>query len=284
MRDPIIFILQNVVSGLIVYALTQPRLWRSLIFFRSRRDPRHGKLIFFLFACIAWACLNIFAILYAQGTELQLLTVTTVFLVTSTLLCRFFLKELNKFWHIGILGADIEVKKGIDYKKALNLCQNHLEFLGTGAVKLTSALEFEEALVRCRQDLPIKFLLCKPTEENLIKAAQRAGKHKDEYCYLIRNSLQKIVDIKKQRGLNIQVRFYDGISYFRLMFIDRSICLFSFNIFGEGDGSRLPQLHVVKAGQRKRDSSSFYNPLELYFGELWERATEWDFKSYLENH
>jgi len=66
------------------------------------------------------------------------------------------------------------------------------------------------------------------------------------------------------------------------MFIDRSICLASYNVFGEGDGSQLPQIHVVRAPESKREATSYYHSFELYFDHQWDSASLWDFKEYIE--
>jgi len=118
-------------------------------------------------------------------------------------------------------------------------------FLGTGAAKLTREDEFENAIRRCRPEQPIRFLLCKPTYDFLIEAARRFGVDRDEYKTIVTNSLRKIAELK-EKYKNIEVRFYSQFQVFRLMFIDDSICLVSYNVMGEGDGSQLPQLHILK--------------------------------------
>jgi hypothetical protein len=189
--------------------------------------------------------------------------------------------ELDQLWRVGLKGADQEIRNGISYRRSLELCKNSLDFLGIGASKLTREEEFEKALLRCRPDTPTRLLLLNPTDMNLKSAAKRAGKDEHEYKELVLNSLRKITEVKKRRELNVEVRFYKETPVFRLMFIDRYICLLSYNVFGEGDGSQLPQLHVLRAPETRREVTSFYYPLEQYFRRLWESSDPWNFSDFL---
>ena len=65
------------------------------------------------------------------------------------------------------------------------------------------------------------------------------------------------------------------------MFIDDWLCLASHYVFGEGDGSEFPQLHVRRSAM-ERDVNSLYYPFEQYFDELWANAETWDFIQYIE--
>jgi hypothetical protein len=65
------------------------------------------------------------------------------------------------------------------------------------------------------------------------------------------------------------------------MFIDRQLCLCSYNVFGEGDGSQLPQLHLAKAALSARDTTTLYYPFDLYFSWLWNLSESWDFHSFI---
>jgi hypothetical protein len=85
--------------------------------------------------------------------------------------------------------------------------------------------------------------------------------------------------------MNIEVRFYPSatnrdLPIFRLMFINNLICLVSYNVLGEGDGSQLPQIHLYRPDQ-DRDIKSFYYPFRLLFDRLWEESAIWNFRDYL---
>jgi hypothetical protein len=203
--------------------------------------------------------------------------------ISLTVLVFILWKQLDQFWRLGIRGADQQIFKGISYADSLKLVHNQLKFLGIGASKLSREKEFADALDRCRQDQPIQLLLCNPDDKKLVSAAKRFKKPESEYRDIVVNSLRIIADLKNKGELNVQVRFYpeDCDPVFRLMFIDNSICLFSYNLWGEGDGSQCPQLHIVNPPPPKRVVQSYYYPLEVYFNRLWERAAPWNFKDYL---
>lgn len=278
----IISIVANLLAAIVIGFIKWTNK-RYLVFF-GKRDPRFFPALILL-VCLPWAGINI-ALFYSLG--INALFVALAFLGTSLLVGYVVWRELHTFWSVGIRGADQKIRKGIAYKDALRMCKNELSVLGTGAGKLTREEEFEKALHRCRKDRPIRFLLAKPTYENLIDAAQQAGRDKDEYSHIVVESLKKIADFKRRRKLNIEVRFYpDRPKYepvFRLFFIDNAICLVSYNVYGKGDGSQLPQLHLRKETTGKRIVGSFYYAFEVYFNWLWEQSEVWDFESYLENN
>jgi hypothetical protein len=62
------------------------------------------------------------------------------------------------------------------------------------------------------------------------------------------------------------------------MFIDDALCLVSYNVYGQGDGSQFPQLHVMSRSEVTR---SFYYAFQNYYEQLWKSAEEWNFESYL---
>ena len=191
--------------------------------------------------------------------------------------------QLRQFWDVGLIGADRTVRDGLDYTRSLKMCKNSLSFLGVGARKLTEhGAEFEAAMQRCnRPNRPIRLLLCKPDNKILTTAAQNARRPPDEYTHRVRESLRSIAEYRNQRQWNIEVRFYDvSRPLFRLMFIDGWLCLASHYVFGEGDGSEWPQLHVRRRAA-ERDVNSLYHPFEQYFDELWDNAEIWDFAQYI---
>lgn len=203
--------------------------------------------------------------------------------ITSCIVILFFWKETAQFSNGGLLRLDRTIANGFNYGKSLKLCKNQLDFLGIGASKLTSDPEFEKAIRRCnRPTTPIRFLLSKPDNQLLTDAAKQKGVDPNEYQRRVTDSLQILAHLKNDLKMNIAVKFYRSdrsrdMPLYRLMFIDSSICLVSYNVFGEGDGSQLPQLHVKRFDNR-RDVESFYYPFLLYFESLWNDATQWDFK------
>jgi hypothetical protein len=272
-------ILAGIISAVIIFIIKW--FFEKLYVLIRRRDPRFHPLFLFVSLFVVWFIINyisafhIFPISEAKSIPFLI----SVFSFSSLAYIFFLLFELNKFWSVGIRGVDKNINLGINYKKSLELCQNKIMFLGIGAGKLSKDKEFINALNRCKQT-PIKFLLCNPENKALISAAKSSCKPDDEYKNIVLNSLRVIAELKDRRDLNIEVRLYLGEPIVRMMFIDDSICLFSYNALGEGDGSQLPQLHIVK-NHSHRDVESFYYFLEKYFNNLWESSNPWNYKLYL---
>lgn len=229
------------------------------------------------------------SVLLAELSLWWLVIVPISFLIVSILMWKqlnevilYLWHKLNRFESIGVIDCDQEIGNGMNYHYALVACKDELRFLGIGASKLTSDSEFINTVTRCRPEKAIQLLLLNPTDIRLVRAAQRFGREREEYRRIVVSSLRTIADIKNSRAFNMEVRFYDIEPIFRLMFIDNSICLVSYYVLGEGDGSQLPQLHLLRATEAVSCSSSFYRAFELYFDDLWERSQSWDFMQHLE--
>jgi hypothetical protein len=225
-----------------------------------------------------WAVGN--ALAFSQGP----LAAAIVFVLSSVVLGLVVGRELGQFWAVGLHGADRQLGTGIDPVRALQLCTNELLFLGTGASKLTNhEPEFEAAIRRCqRPNRPVRMLLLSldTGSRELERAARRAGFDRTAYRTRVVQSLRVVARMRLERALNIQVRMHSEPVPFRLMFIDSSLCLVSYNVYGEGDGSQLPQLHLV-ARRGQRDADTFYHPFLEYFENLWKDSIDWDFKRWL---
>jgi len=204
------------------------------------------------------------------------------FVCSFALLAASWWFEIRSYWRLGIVG--IGATKGTDrYTSALEMCSNSLDFLGVGARKLTDKLpEFEDAINRChRQNRAVRLLLSSPNNPELIAFARQAMQPPNEYQERVRASLRLIRLMKVERALNVEVRFYDHLPVFRLMFINDDLCLASHYVFGEGDGSQLPDIYVRRRTGR-RDVESIYYGFQQYFEQFWKSATPWDFESYME--
>jgi len=212
-----------------------------------------------------------------------------VFVITCLNLLIGYWIILHPLSGIGIYGADMSVQQGVDYTQALKLCQNQIEFFGTGAAKLTENSEFEPAVQRCsRAGRPMKFLLAKPDNPILNRAARQANCDPHEYKNKVISSLRKLYSLQKKNMYNIEIRFYRSdrqidYPYFRLMFIDDTICLVSYNEYGKGTGSQFPQLHLKSFShqRRRQDFSSFFWPYQRYFNDIWEEAECCDLEEFI---
>jgi hypothetical protein len=185
-------------------------------------------------------------------------------------------------WRVGLVGADVRTNRGVTATESLKLCTSGLMFLGTGGAKLTRSDEFEGAVARCTSaGNTVRMLLSKPDAENLVVAAKLAAKPQDEYRMTLSSSLRAIAEMRDKRGGQIDVRFYSGVSPFRLMFINDRLCVFSYNVYGTADETEYPQLLITSNPSDKR--RSYYWGLEKYFDKAWDDAagSVWDFKEYL---
>ena len=273
-------VIANLIANAIGWGVLYFVNWLRLFLFTKfgRRDPRRWRLIIFLLL-FTWGLLNCGIYLPFVASFLPSLRVT-VPVFTSLVVFVFLWRDINQFWVVGIYGADKKVKDGINYEESLELCQNSLSFLGIGASKLTEIDEFKRALERCSSNYPVRFLLSEPTNEKLTEAASQANRPVEEYRNIVLKSLQDIAQLKFNRKFNIEVRFYKESPVFRLMFIDDSLCLMSYNIFGKGNGSDFPQLHLVKSSGKQKELS-FYHPVKMYFEQQWDKGIVWDFQQYI---
>lgn len=275
-RDFLLNVVASLAAGGILWALSWSSKHLSTSF--GRRRATLGTLLVALIVLLWLGGL--------VGSELLVPKITAwqarSFQITTTLVIfGLLLRELVEFWRIGLRSARATVTHGVSYKRALKLVKSNILFLGTGAAKLTGSDEFAAALLRCTPSREIKFLLLSPDHETLRTAAMRAGKGETQYRETVLRSLRAIAEVRKARNLRLSVRFYSHEQIWRLMFVDEHVCLASYNVFGEGDGSQLPQLLVTAANDAQREVISFFYAFRRYYDEVWSTAVDWDFEQYL---
>ena len=166
----------NVLSEFIAAALLALLAWlrAKFIFQLARANPRLPALTFTVLAVLL-AGVSVIAVMVAPSK----VWASAIIVMTWLVFIYFSWRELRQFWDVGVKGADVRIDRGIDYKKALELCHNYLDFLGVGASKLTRLDEFDKAVLRCRPDKPIRLLLLSPSDDSLSRAARRAGRLSD---------------------------------------------------------------------------------------------------------
>ena|SRR5580658_312049 len=264
----------NIVAGVVLLGLTAVLKWMHRRLARSNPADRVWR-VFGLALC--WVLMNT-ACAYFVARSAAL-----IIFLSSVLIVWIVRPELNQFWRIGLVGADDQIQAGINFKRALGMVSNSMDFLGIGASKLTDEKEaFVAAVSRCqRPERPVRFLLCRPDDEKLIEMAQSAEKDRGLYQKKVLESLRAIADLRNKRAWNVQVRFYPELPTFRLMFINDAICLASYYVLGKGSGAELPQLHVVRP-TGSRDVDSLYYGFSSYYDRFWATAHDWDFKQYME--
>jgi hypothetical protein len=267
-RDVIIGVIANAIFWVLL-AVGQAIYART-----AKRNPVYRRLRFGLIVS-GWVILNVvLPFCTPMWPRFLLISLIPIAIVVWS--------ELNQFWKIGLVGADKEIRSGIDYADALRMCQNSLDFLGIGAGKLVqNQNEFKTAIDRCnREDWPVRLLLIQPADPGLERIAKMAGKDPQAYRNGVIESLRFIARLRNEEQKNIHVRLYKDFQAFRLMFINDSICLMSYYVLGKGDGSNLPQLHIVKTASA-RDVDSLYYGFSAYFGKVWDDSEEWNFRDFL---
>lgn len=252
---------------------TAARVWAEA----RRRRPSFRKPSVAII-CVLWLLINMIAMPVFGISS----SVIPLVLIAAVIPAAVVYSQLHQFWRVGLIGVDQETANGLDYATALKMCNSDLEFLGIGASKLTRlGLEFEGAINRCsRPDCAIKFLLSRPDAEGLRRIATLAGRDASEYQHTVQESLRMIADFRTRRAKHIEVRFYRDFPAFRIMFINDSTCLVSHYVLGKGDGSNLPQLHLIKMTDAEDIKSLFYG-FRYYFDSMWRDAEPWDFRRYL---
>lgn len=264
----------SIIAGLVLLLFPPSINWLYGRLTRGRPTDRVNNLTV---AALSWLILNaVYIWIWPRYSALFVFisSVTMAFVARS---------ELNQFWRIGLVGADAHIGSGLNFSRSLRLATNSLDFLGIGASKLSRETEeFEAALHRCqRADRPVRLLLCRPDNAKLLSMAQSAGRDPADYQKRVGASLRLIAEMHNSRSWNIDVRFYQDIPIFRLMFINDEICLASHYVLGKGTGSELPQLQVLKRSA-SRDVDSLYYAFHSYFERFWSEAAPWDFKEYLQ--
>lgn len=271
-------VIDSIIAALIIitvsWIVTRPTLRRALGY-----NSMVARIMISVLSIIVFALVALF--------RSQLATILTG-LGLIAVLSYYHLQPLHRLNLIGIVDADVTVAAGVDYRESLKLCQNQFDFLGVGASKLTSLPEFAQLVKRCNRTFrPIRLLLCDPHDLMIQIGAYREDVAVERKQQAIKQSLQYIADLKRKGNHNIEVRFYSADEElnhpkFRLVFIDNSICLVSYRVWGFGDGSGLPQLRL-KVHRDGRESTGFYYPFREYFEALWKASESgrWDFSKYL---
>ncbi len=261
----------NLISNLIFGGLVALARWLVLVV--AGVDPRRRRLSLVIVVLLWLICNGIY---FSLG-----LPNYTLFLLVTTLVCGWVCyRELDQFWRVDLVGVDARIRDGLGHERSLQMCTTSLDFLGIGAAKLTNnQAVFQAAIDRCdRPGRPVRLLLSRPDNEGLRMAAVRAGTDPHAYQVKVQRSLETVAQLKAQEK-NIRVRFYKDFPAFRLMFINDEVCLASHYVLGKGEGSDLPQLHIVKTSG-SRDVTSLYYAFHEYFESIWDESEDWDFKWY----
>jgi hypothetical protein len=193
MLDHVAAVWENVIAGIILFALDAGLRWAHSTLTRWRPAQRIN-----IVSCV----LLVWAILNAIYTYLFPTWAAPFILISSAALAWMMRTEVNQFWRIGLVAADAQIQTGIDFRRALKMATNSLDFLGIGAAKLSGEkAAFEAAVQRCqRPDRPVRLLLCRPNDARLLRMAQSANQDQRSYQKRVLDSLRSIADLRESRS------------------------------------------------------------------------------------
>lgn len=244
--------------------------------------PRYFALGLFSFivAIVIW---NLIQGLIEIGGRAEFVVIFTL----STLLLHVAWRDWS-FASIGFGAAEKSVASGTDYESSLRLCRKSISFLGTGAYKLTNNREFELAVARCMANGgSVRILMSRPDVPPLRRAEKMADVDPGDYSTKVRSTLKRLRALKRDREYPIEVRFHNKdnatrMQEFRMMFVDDERLFLSFNLYGHGDGSDIPQV-VLTRNARANSLKSFFHPFSESFERVWRSSAKWNFDDYLED-
>jgi hypothetical protein len=269
-------LIRNNLPG-IAQSLTATIIWMGgvVAFFRFRRWISK-KIRFWAVievqAIVGTALVLVLGFQYVENTTVRV----GVTLIVSLIVMAALQFILSGYKDLGIGSAYSSTEKGVGFRDSLDLARNSLDFLGIGGHKLTENIEaFEAAMKRCAVGgKSVRLLLSDPKNPLLAKLALRNDKKLNAYARNVTDSLRKIAKVKFDSDLNIEVRFYPhqtgkDFQNFRLMFIDGSICLWSWTVWGAAMGRDNPQI-ILHNKTRDAQSRAAYHAFQDYFNRLWE--------------
>ena len=199
------------------------------------------------------------------------------YLLVSFAITLFYVIRLR---NVGIVSADAEIAKGLDYKAALSRVKNGFDFVGIGGAKLTQQKdEFTKSIVRASANgAMVRLLLCDPRASIMTRLEKISGVNSGDYLHNVKQSFATLQQLQKRFGTSIVIRVYKpdtehDLITLRLMFINGNFCLLSQNMLGSQsrEGRSTPQLHI-DGGRLLGADPTLYAALKKLFDQLWEAA------------
>jgi hypothetical protein len=176
---------------------------------------------------------------------------------------------------IGIVSADAEIERGLDYAASLNKVTTSFDFIGIGAAKLTRHQDaFTNAVERAmRHSSNVRLVLCDPRSPLTKRLEQLAGVSAGKYLINVKSSFAFLEQSQRRFGGVLQIRTYkpqteDELVILRLMLIDGRLALVSPNVPGLREGKSAPQLHLASERLIGTDPT-LYAALRKQFEQLW---------------
>lgn len=250
-----------------IYALVM-----AALIYLGRRFSRANFLVKYSLRARLMSAISVLAMLCLAGVLLSFNPVVLLCFafLAFALLVFWVLKDLSR---VGITNAFETTKQGVSAADSLRLVKSELDFLGIGAKKLVDSSEFDAMVRRCQSaGGGLRFLLSNPDNPALEEMARRNGRHDLAYRSRVRESIREIINRANTAGANFEVRLYNldqeiALPHFRLMFIDKKICIFSQLFWSPSEGLDNPQLVLLR--NKNSAGSSLYQGYREYFDALW---------------
>ena len=176
----------------------------------------------------------------------------------------------------GVVKIDSGAGTGLDYEWSLNQVQESFSFLGVGATKLTENKDaFRKMAIRCVKNggHPPELLLCDPGSQVLHELETQAEVSKHRFTGNVQVSKTALETIEDEINCKFLIGRYQPKSkgelpLFRLLFIDKKICLISSGYYGNSDlGRSIPQLLISKDAH-----PGLFLVFERYFNQFRSRV------------
>lgn len=282
----LIFLGATYLAGLLIGKVIQ---WLNLLQFQSKLKRaalspivRYGILIGLsvAFALLVWPYVSAVSAVGERGGFVVMFTLLSLLVYAIA-------RDVS-FSRIGLVKAERSVASGTDYRDTLIRCKRSISFLGTGGYKLTENSEFEAAVERCAGSGGfVRILISRPDVTPLKQAEKMANVDPGDYSVKVRSTLKKLRRLKQDRAFPIEVRFHNRdnatrMQEFRMMFVDEEHLFLSYNLYGQGDGSTIPQV-IMKKEATSNPLQSFYHPFSESFERVWKASAKWDFDEYLKD-
>jgi hypothetical protein len=115
-----------------IISLTSPVIYavlaglaRRLDLKLARRDPKLATALFYAVIIAAFGA-NVLIVWFAHGKKHAIAVILIAQGVTFAVLTCYILRQFLQLRKVGVIGADQQIRKGIDYATALSLCHNSL--------------------------------------------------------------------------------------------------------------------------------------------------------------
>jgi hypothetical protein len=187
-------------------------------------------------------------------------------------------KRASDLWaraeRLGI--RDVAGRTGDTIGKTLDEADREFDFMGVSAQFVVSNPAFERRLGAVKnRDIHCRLLLLKPdpNSEAVKKHAAREGRQASDIVRHTLTSLGDLREFEQREGVTMEVRLYEELPKFRMVFVDRGTLYLSFYLSGERTAFELPQLiiHKPRPGQR-----TAFEAFENYWNERWDTAIPYE--------